>query len=231
MSKDSHISQFDPGKSIIIFDFDGTMVETEQQVVSIINSFRSPLGFKPLTLEMFRNKFPGKKFLEIQVIRLVSPLLLRIIQRKQAKNIKHVRMEPGLLSVMHTLKARGYHLGIISSNSRENVLSYLQAHGLLSLFQFVEVTNNLYGKGELIIKILKKHSYSTNRAVYVGDEVRDVAAAKQAGVQAIAVTWGYQSKKIFEICDPDYLVDTPQEFLRLFVKVPWWKRLFMLKWL
>jgi phosphoglycolate phosphatase len=214
---------------LIIFDFDGTLVETEQQVLSIINGIRSPFGIKPVTLDEFRNRKPGIHIFGIQLIQFISPFLLKVVQRKQENNIKQMRMEPGLLNVIKKLFENGYHLAIVSSNSKENIYSYLHAHKLTALFQLIEVADSLDGKGQLIKMTALKNGYSLKNTVYVGDEVRDVEAAKNAGVRVVAVTWGYQAKEVFKSTEPDWLVDSPRQLLQIFVLEPWWKRLFMLK--
>ena len=51
--------------------------------------------------------------------------------------------------------------------------------------------------------------------LYIGDELRDVKASQKAGVPIAAVTWGFNSKESLAACSPDYLFDSPADFLRL----------------
>ena len=67
----------------------------------------------------------------------------------------------------------------------------------------------------MIKHLLKEKNFSNGDMVYVGDEVRDIKAAKKARVRVIAVTWGLNSRKILEKEHPDYLVDRPQELLKI----------------
>jgi phosphoglycolate phosphatase-like HAD superfamily hydrolase len=53
--------------------------------------------------------------------------------------------------------------------------------------------------------------------VYVGDEERDVVAARQAGVDIAAVTWGYNSPELLAVQEPDYLIDYPDELRTLLI--------------
>ena len=51
--------------------------------------------------------------------------------------------------------------------------------------------------------------------VYIGDEVRDVEAAKAMGVKIVSVTWGFQSKQILERGEPDYIAEKPKELEKI----------------
>jgi phosphoglycolate phosphatase-like HAD superfamily hydrolase len=48
------------------------------------------------------------------------------------------------------------------------------------------------------------------RAVYVGDEVRDIVAARKAGVDVAAVSWGYNTREVLAKHEPDYLIERPE---------------------
>ena len=60
-----------------------------------------------------------------------------------------------------------------------------------------------------------KQALHPSNVLYVGDEVRDIEAAKKAGIRIAAVTWGYNSKKALEAYKPDYLVTKPEELLQI----------------
>ena len=62
-----------------------------------------------------------------------------------------------------------------------------------------------------------KRTLKACEVIYVGDEVRDITGAKNAGVKVIAVAWGYNSRELLEKHKPDFPVDTPQESPSLFL--------------
>lgn len=55
----------------------------------------------------------------------------------------------------------------------------------------------------------------SHEVIYVGDETRDVEAAKKVGVKVIAVTWGINSEKILRKQNPDYLIVKPKELIEV----------------
>ena len=66
-----------------------------------------------------------------------------------------------------------------------------------------------------IRKILRREKIDTKDCAYIGDEVRDVEAAKKAGVTSVAVGWGFNYPKALEKASPDALAKTPQDLLKI----------------
>jgi phosphoglycolate phosphatase len=54
---------------------------------------------------------------------------------------------------------------------------------------------------------------------YVGDEVRDVLAASEAGVRSVAVSWGYNDRSVLEAARPDFVLDVPNQIIELFASL------------
>ena len=81
----------------------------------------------------------------------------------------------------------------------------------LEVFDFVYSGSSIFGKDRVIRKVLKSLDIPLSNAIYVGDETRDVEAAKAVGIAIIAVSWGFNSKKILEARHPDYLIESVNE--------------------
>jgi phosphoglycolate phosphatase len=82
--------------------------------------------------------------------------------------------------------------------------------------EFIYSGSSIFGKHEVIKEILQMHQYRPEEAGYIGDETRDIEAAKKAGVSAIAVSWGFNSRSILEQYCPDVVLDAPQDLLKIF---------------
>jgi len=104
--------------------------------------------------------------------------------------------------------------GILSSNSSNNVTEFLNNHDL-NFFDFISASSRIWGKNINLKKLLLSHGFNMDEVVYVGDEVRDIIAAKKVGIRVAAVTWGYNSKKALRSQKPDYLISSPEELLNL----------------
>jgi phosphoglycolate phosphatase-like HAD superfamily hydrolase len=91
----------------------------------------------------------------------------------------------------------------------------LRANGVAGRFEAVVGYRRIYGKGDGIRRFLKGRIGLGQRAVYLGDEVRDIVAARKAGVDVAAVTWGYNTRELLAAHAPDYLIERPEELRML----------------
>ena len=66
-----------------------------------------------------------------------------------------------------------------------------------------------------IIKIIKKENALKDKCIYIGDETRDIEAARKAGVKVAAVSWGLNSREALEKYQPDWLLENPKNLLLL----------------
>ena len=69
----------------------------------------------------------------------------------------------------------------------------------------------MFRKDQKIKKAIKQYQFSTSDTTYIGDESRDVKAAKKAGVKSIAVAWGFEGRKLLEMARPDKIIDKPSQ--------------------
>ncbi len=197
----------------IIFDFDGTIADTLDSVVRIVNSHAEYFGYKKVTKEdipYLQGKKPREilSYLGISIFKL--PSWIRKIHSEINKEIANmaptVNISPLVSEIYHD---EHFHLGIITSNTQENVEQFLDKNEL-NFFDFIRTGKSVFGKSHVINKIIKQRNVSKRDVFYVCDEVRDVEAARKSGIKSIAVTWGYNTKDALQKENPDFLVDTPE---------------------
>ncbi len=82
-------------------------------------------------------------------------------------------------------------LGILTSNSSENVISWLEIHKIGHLFDFIHAESSYFGKKHILKKLTKSYKMDSSQTFYVGDETRD--SARKCN---IAVTWGLTQKQL-----------------------------------
>lgn len=199
---------------VILFDFDGTLADTLDAIVRITNRLSSEFGYKPASPEDIVRL---KQLTSREVIRQSGvsvfklPFLLRKVRSELNQEIHLLAPISGIRDVLLELKAQGNQLGIVTSNAQENVLFFLENNKLQNLFDFVYSEMKLFGKSRVIKHFLKQTNLSPQSVVYVGDETRDIEAARQTGIQAIAVGWGFNSPEILAKHHPDFLIHSPEE--------------------
>ena len=105
-------------------------------------------------------------------------------------HISSVHLFDGIPDALARLKAGGLRLAVVSSNSLENVQRVL-GPDTAALFDDYECGTDLFGKAAKIDRLLQRHGTPPERFLLVGDEMRDIDAARKAGVRVGSVAWGY----------------------------------------
>jgi len=90
----------------------------------------------------------------------------------------------------------------------------------LEVFDFVYSGRAVFGKSRLLKKLMKDKTIPHKNPIYIGDEIRDVDAAKKAGITVIGVTWGYNTKNALSTSHPDHIVDKPEELMDIILDHP-----------
>ncbi|MFW6234740.1 MAG: HAD hydrolase-like protein, partial [Spirochaetota bacterium] len=108
----------------------------------------------------------------------------------------------------------GMDLFILSSNNRKNIDRCLARYNITD-FRAVRTASGLFSKARYLKRMVRRFRIDSSSAVYIGDELRDVEAAHAAGLQAIAVTWGYDDRPLLETGNPDHIADTVEELRAL----------------
>ncbi|MCY7384731.1 MAG: HAD-IA family hydrolase [Microcoleus sp. CAN_BIN18] len=202
---------------VIIFDFDGTLADTIDILLNITNRLSSELGFKSATKEELAqlSNLTSWQILRYSGISIFKfPLLIRKLKAELRSEIPTIQLFAGIKEVLLELTKLGFQLGIITSNSRENVLALLEINGLQGTFTFI-YSGSTFGKHKVINKWLKKEHINPEEVIYVGDETRDIDAARKTGIKIIAVTWGFNSKSALAAQNPDFLIERPQELIEI----------------
>ena len=202
---------------VIIFDFDGTLADTIDILLSITNRLSAEFGFKSATKEELAqlSNLTSWQILRYSGISLFKlPLLIRKLRAELRSEIPTVQLFAGIKEVLQELKNLGFQLGIITSNSRENVLVSLETNGLQGTFTFI-YSGSTFGKHKVINRWLKREHINPEEVVYVGDEIRDIDAARKTGIKVIAVGWGFNSREALAAHNPDFLIERPQELIEI----------------
>ncbi len=202
--------------TVLIFDFDGTIADTLETIVRITNRIAPEYGYSPTTPEKLRyyQSLSTQEMLkqsEIPLFRL--PFLLRQVRREMGAELDSVSVASELVPTLQALDEQGHQLMIMSSNSRQNILRFLQRQGIAELFSSVEGGVGLLSKARSLRRIIRREDFDFSQVIYVGDETRDIDASKQVGVLIAAVSWGFSSREALAVQSPAFLIDHPRQLL------------------
>lgn len=201
---------------LVVCDFDGTLADSLAATVAIFNRLASDLGYRPIEDVAAARAMGTRQLLKhhgISVWRL--PRLVRRYHAAAAEEADRLKLFPGLPAALAALHAGGVRLGVLSSNREDNIRRCLRANDAEEFFSFVVGYPKLFGKGKALRRIVRAERVDRSEALYVGDEVRDVEAAKKAGVAVAAVTWGFHAEALLRDSRPDHVVTEPGQLAEL----------------
>lgn len=200
----------------IIFDFDGTIADSFAAILRISNRLATEFGYpetRPEDVEQLKSLSSREIVRRSRVSPVKLPFLLRRLRRELQQEIGQLQPIPGMKTAIAQLYRQGYRLGIVTSNSQENVAAFLQAQELEHAFDFIGSGLAVFGKGRILQRILKQYQLNPAQVLYVGDETRDIEAARHTGIRIVAVGWGFNSPSALAAEHPDFLIQHPGELL------------------
>ncbi|MCK5581013.1 MAG: HAD-IA family hydrolase [Candidatus Omnitrophica bacterium] len=206
-----------PKPHILIFDFDGTIADTHHYIINIANRLCEEFHYKPIhpdEIEALKDKTSQEIIRLLKVPLLKIPAILARAKKEFHKGISNIQPIDGLTEILSQLNEQNFSMGILSSNSCENITKFL-AENDLDFFNFIHTTSNVWGKNKSLKKLIKELEFTADDIIYIGDETRDITAAKKLGVKVAAVTWGYNSSKVLEKHHPHFIVHSPEELFEL----------------
>lgn len=204
--------------SICVFDFDGTIANTIPVTISILKKIAydyNNIEVNDEFIEQLRDKSIPEMFKAFNISIIKLPFVARKTIAAMNKEIGRMKPIKGIKNLLTELKKQGKTLGIVSSNSSESIQKFLEVNSL-EIFDFIYTNSKVFGKSSSLKKLFKEYNCGKDDIIYIGDEVRDVEAARKVGIKVISVTWGVNTKEKLKSCSPDFIVDEPREILKLF---------------
>ncbi len=202
----------------LIFDFDGTLVDSFVCVIEKFNVLADEFNFRRVCSEElhFLRDLTSKELLHYLKIPMYKiPSVLYKARSYFKDKIDTLAPFDTIPQILHTLYKEGFSLGILTSNSEKNVINWLECHSIRQFFNFIAIESNYLGKKRVLKKILKANNINKQDAFYIGDETRDIEAARSCEVHSVAVTWGFNSEKVLLRCQPHYVARKPSDILKI----------------
>lgn len=201
-------------KATVIFDFDGTLADSMQLFIDAVNKSAARLHhgtIDPADVAMLRDRNPRQILRHLRISMLKLPLVMRGVRKEVGRGVARARPSADMAETLARLKKGGCRVGILTSNAEQSVREFLSGNGI-DVFDFVYSGRSAFGKGRTLRSIAKR---SGGRVFYVGDEVRDVEAARKAGASMIAVSWGFNTADALMREGPDYLATSPEQICQI----------------
>ena len=201
-----------------IFDFDGTIADSLEALIAVYNKNirdnKNPLT--PEEIQALRGMSSRRALRHVGVRWWQLPKLLLHGMPDFRALIPQLRAFPGLPETLRALTERGDKLYIVTSNTRASVDEFLKLQSLEAYFTEIIAGAGVFNKAKYIRNLIKEHGLKRRETVYIGDETRDIQAARLAALKVVSVTWGFNTEKILKKRRPNFLIDRPEELLKIF---------------
>jgi phosphoglycolate phosphatase len=205
--------------SAVVFDLDGTLIDSAPDVAAALNRALAAEGRRPLSLsEVQQLVGEGAKPLIRRAWAATGPelpeadlpaALERYLGEYAARPSEHTVVYDGVIEVLDRLEAEGLTLAVCTNKPSIMTRLVLEALGWSGRFRaVVGGDDTAYPKpdGRHVLETLERMGHGVEGAVYVGDSATDVAAARAAGLPVVAVRWGYARMEP-EALGADLLID------------------------
>ena len=206
---------------VIIFDFDGTIADSLDALVNISNRLAVQFGYKQTSINELAQiqNLTSREIIKQSGISIFKvPFLVKKVKAELSFEIKTLSLFPGMKEALIELHQLGNKLVIISSNSKPNIIAFLEHNNLLDKFYYIYSGSTIFGKDKVINRFIQQENIDVKDVIYVGDETRDIESAKKSKVIAIAVSWGFNTKEVLMKQNPDYLIEQPSDLIDIVKK-------------
>ena len=198
----------------LLFDFDGTLVNSFNCVMKKTMVLAEEFGLRKIQedeIEGLRDLSSTEviKFFKVPIYRI--PILISQMRKHLLHEMPTLIPVAGIQQMLEQLYNEKCTLGILTSNSVENVERWLGINNMRHFFTFIHAESKCFSKKYLIKKTLVKYKIEKSKAIYIGDETRDIDAAKKNNIIAVAVTWGYNSEKALLKYEPSFVARNPND--------------------
>lgn len=201
----------------VFFDFDGTLADTEEVNFVIYQKLAEKYNLRNITIDELGHlkKMSAKELMAyVELKKRYLPFLLKRGKNLLKQDIRNVKpCKTDMFDIVSELKNMGIKTAIITTNSKTNVQMFLEEHNA-DIFDFI-ASSSMFGKETKMRKIIKKERLKPDEVLYVGDEIRDIHAAKNTGIDIASVAWGYNTVGSLKKQKPDYLIYEPFELLNI----------------
>lgn len=216
-------------KKLVIFDLDGTLLNSIADLACSTNHALKANGFREREIheypffvgnginKLFERALPeGEKTEEnIQKIRKT------FLKHYDAHNCDATVPYEGIMDLLSQLQEKGISMAV-TSNKYDSATKKIISHYFKDI-KFLSVMGNTEGvpakpDPQIVFNTLKPYSFRKEEILYVGDSGVDMQTAKNAGIDACGVTWGFRPLEELKSFNPEFIVDRPEEILSIVEK-------------
>ncbi len=200
---------------LVVFDFDGTLADSLGWFIGALGEMAPRYGFRRVSeaeIAMLRgcDSRAIMRYLGVPLWQL--PIIAADLRRRAAAEAASIGLFDGVGQLLDALHKNGTTCGIVTSNAETTVRRVLGPERAGQI-PFYECGVDLFGKAKRFRRLMKRAGAAPGETIFIGDEQRDIEAARAVGAAAGAVTWGVATRELLARCTPTMMFDHPREIL------------------
>lgn len=208
----------------IIFDLDGTLLNTLDDIADSVNLMLEREGYPPRTREdvrefigngaknLIKRALPGT-VTEQEVTRCLGVYKILYLDNMFQRTAPYA----GIDEILRELKSIGVRIGVVSNKPHDATREMCEFYfgGILDAAIGDNPERKKKPAPDNIFEILKLLDSDKVNTLYVGDSEVDMETAKNAGLECVGVTWGYRSEETLTEHGADYIIEEPGQLIHL----------------
>jgi phosphoglycolate phosphatase len=218
-------------KKVLIFDLDGTLINSAPDLALAVNHMLHKLEREVFpeetihgwvgngALTLVQRALSGKTEVDVTLDEDFVADALKIFFSFYAKNLcKNTVTYPNVLDTLLSLQDRGYRLAIVTNKPHAFVDPILEGLGLTDLFELILGGDSLKEKKpspEPLLYVSKTLDVEVKRCLMIGDSKNDIFAANACNMQSVGVSYGYNYGQKIDVFEPSYVIDDFAELLEV----------------
>src|SRR5882757_5359571 len=163
---------------------------------------------------MLRGRTSREVIRYLSIPRWKLPAIGRYVHALLAQQTDRIALFQGADAMLERLATAGVRIALVTSNAEVNAKAILGPANAARIEMF-ECGASLFGKARRFRRVLRRSGLAPRDVIAIGDETRDVIAARETGIDAGVVLWGYANRDVLTQLGPDALFETPADIIRL----------------
>ncbi len=215
--------------SAVIFDLDGTLLDTLEDICDVVNSVLSSNGMPGKSIDEVRLAV-GRGVEELVLKLIPSDIATGIVVERISDQIRKTYLEqgsvktrpyPGIKEVLKSLQVEQVPMAVLTNKPQESAEKVLNIH--FSDISFVSINGVKPGcpmkpSPEVVIPVIEKLGVLPGNTLMVGDSDIDMDTAVNAGMIAVGVSWGFRDVSLLLDHGAEFIIDSPEEILEIVQK-------------
>ncbi|MBR1146546.1 HAD-IA family hydrolase [Bradyrhizobium sp. AUGA SZCCT0431] len=201
-----------PRYRLAIFDFDGTLADSLPWFRTIFQDLIAKFDLAPVSaeeLEGLRGRSGREIIARLNMPMWKLPAISRDMRRRKLAAANQISLFDGAPQLLADLQSLGIHTAIVSSDSEASVRQVLGPSA--ALIEHFDCGASLFGKHHKFKRVALQLGTSPSEVLCIGDELRDIEAARSAGMDSGAVAWGYALPAALQAAGPTHFFHTLEE--------------------